>query len=132
VIERRAFIAALAVGGAFASRPAHAQKAEGMPVIGWLSPASAHDGLANLQALRAGLGELGYVEGESLIIEARSAEGRSEQLPRLAGELVRFPVRVLCSAGCKPPRRSSLTSSGARKISRASASRSPRDGPTRS
>ena len=99
MIERRAFIAALAVGGALASRPAHAQKAKGMPVIGWLSPASAPDGLANLQALRAGLSELGYVAGESLVIEARWAEGRSERLPRLAGELVRFPVRVLCSAG---------------------------------
>jgi putative ABC transport system substrate-binding protein len=67
--------------------------------IGWLSPASAADGLPNLEALRAGLRELGYVEGRNITIEARWADGRSERLPQLAAELVRLPVDVLCTAG---------------------------------
>jgi putative ABC transport system substrate-binding protein len=67
--------------------------------IGWLSPEAAADGLPNLEALRAGLRELGYVEGQNITIEARWADGRSERLPQLAAELVRLPVDVLCTAG---------------------------------
>jgi putative ABC transport system substrate-binding protein len=67
--------------------------------IGWLSPASAANGLPNLEALRAGLRALGYIEGHTITIEARWADGRSERLPQLAAELVRLPVDVLCTAG---------------------------------
>jgi len=99
VNDRRAFITSLAAGALLASRPADAQKAKGLHRIGWLSPASASDGLPNLEALRAGLRELGYVEGQNITIEARWADGRSERLPQLAAELVRLPVDVLCTAG---------------------------------
>jgi len=99
VIDRRAFITSLAVGAFLASHSADAQKAGGMRRIGWLSPASAADGLPNLAALRAGLRELGYVEGQNITIEARWADGRTERLPQLAAELVRLPVDVLCTAG---------------------------------
>ena len=99
MIVRRAFISSLAVGALLASRSADAQKAGSVRRIGWLSPASAADGLPNLEALRAGLRELGYVEGKNIIIEARWADGRSERLPQLAAELVRLPVDVLCTAG---------------------------------
>jgi len=67
--------------------------------IGWLSPASATDGLPNLEALRAGLRGLGYVEGQNIAIEGRWADGRTERLLQLADELVRLPVDVLCTAG---------------------------------
>jgi putative tryptophan/tyrosine transport system substrate-binding protein len=67
--------------------------------IGWLSPASAANGLPNLEALRAGLRELGYIEGQHIIIEARWGDGRVERLPELAAELVRLRVDVLCTAG---------------------------------
>jgi putative ABC transport system substrate-binding protein len=99
VIDRRAFITSLTVGALLASRSADAQPARGMRRIGWLSPASAADGLPNLEALRAGLRALGYVEGQHITIEARWADGRSERLPQLAAELVRLPVDVLCTAG---------------------------------
>jgi ABC-type uncharacterized transport system substrate-binding protein len=98
VIDRRAFITSLAVG-ALLARAADAQKAKGTHRIGWLSPASAADGLSNLEALRAGLRELDYVEGRNITIEPRWADGRSERLPQLAAELVRLPVDVLCTAG---------------------------------
>jgi len=99
MIDRRAFVTGLAVGAVLASRSAAAQKAKRMHRIGWLSPASAADGLPNLEALRAGLRELGYVESQNITIEARWADGRSERLPQLAAELVRLPVDVLCTAG---------------------------------
>ena len=97
--DRRAFVTGLAVGALLASRSADAQKAKRMHLIGWLSPASAASDLSNLEALRAGLREVGYVEGQNITIEARWAEGRSERLPQLAAELVRLPVDVLCTAG---------------------------------
>jgi ABC-type uncharacterized transport system substrate-binding protein len=98
MIDRRAFITSLA-GGLLATRSADAQKARGMPRIGWLSSTSAANGLLNLEALRAGLRELGYVEGQNITVEPRWADGRVERLPQLAAELARLPVDVLCTAG---------------------------------
>ena len=78
---------------------AEEQKARSPHRIGWLSPASAAEGLPNLEALRAGLRKLGYVEGQNITIAVRWADGRTERLPQLAAELVRLPVDVLCTAG---------------------------------
>src|SRR5262245_17652281 len=49
--------------------------------------------------LRQGLRELGYVEGQTIVIETRYAEGYAERLPELAAELVRLPVDVLFAIG---------------------------------
>jgi putative ABC transport system substrate-binding protein len=49
--------------------------------------------------LRQALGELGYVEGQNLVFEFRSAEGHDERLPALAAELVRLPVELLLASG---------------------------------
>ena len=99
MIGRRAFITSLTVGALLASRPTDAQPAKGMRRIGWLSPALAAEGLSNLEALRAGLRELGYVEGRNITIETRWAEGRTERLPQLAAELVRLRVDLICTSG---------------------------------
>ena len=55
----------------------------------------------NLRAgdLRQGLRDLGYVEGQNLIMEYRYAEGREERLPDLAAELVRLKVDVIVAGG---------------------------------
>ncbi len=98
-MDRRAFFTSLAVGAVLASRSADAQKTKSPHRIGWLSSASAADGLTNLEALRTGLRELGYIEGQTITIEARWADGHIERLPQLAAELVRLPVHVLCTAG---------------------------------
>jgi putative ABC transport system substrate-binding protein len=63
--------------------------------IGYL--ASGTGGLS--EAFRQGLRDLGYVEGQNLVIEYRSAEGVFESLPGLATELVRFPVDVMLTGG---------------------------------
>jgi ABC-type uncharacterized transport system substrate-binding protein len=99
MMDRLAFIGTLAGGLLAAPLAAEAQQATGRRRIGWLSPASAAAGLPNLEALRAGLRELGYVEGQNITIEARWADGRSERLPQLAAELARLPVEVLCTSG---------------------------------
>jgi putative tryptophan/tyrosine transport system substrate-binding protein len=52
-----------------------------------------------LEAFRQGLRELGYVEGQNLIIESRYAEGSEERLPDLAAELVRLKVEVIVAGG---------------------------------
>jgi putative tryptophan/tyrosine transport system substrate-binding protein len=72
-----------------------------VPRIAYLaaSPASANAG--RLEAFRQGLREIGYVEGENILIEDRYAEGKLDRLPALAAELVRLKVDVIITAG--PP-----------------------------
>jgi putative ABC transport system substrate-binding protein len=92
-MKRREFITL--VGGAVATRPpAVRAQHTAMPVIGFLGPAPAATYLPRLEALRAGLRDLGYVEGKNVIIEFRWAE-RVEQLPEMAAELVRMKVDII-------------------------------------
>ena len=63
--------------------------------IGWLSPRPPSQPGPTVGALRQGLHDLGYVEGQNLVIESRYAEGREERLPDLAAELVRLQVDVI-------------------------------------
>jgi ABC-type uncharacterized transport system substrate-binding protein len=62
--------------------------------IGILTTSFSPGGLY-LTALRQGLGDFGYVEGQNIALEIRSADGRPERLPGLAGELVRLKVDVI-------------------------------------
>jgi hypothetical protein len=68
--------------------------------LGWLVAA----GSAPSEGLRQALAELGYVEGQNVVFEFRSAEGRDEQLPALAAELVRLPVDLLLVVGAPATR----------------------------
>jgi putative ABC transport system substrate-binding protein len=52
-----------------------------------------------IEALRGGLRELGYIEGQNLLLEIRSAEGRPDRLPRLAAEILGTRPDVLVTAG---------------------------------
>jgi putative ABC transport system substrate-binding protein len=52
-----------------------------------------------LEAARQGLRELGYVEGETIALEVRWAEGRYEQMPELVADLVRLKVNVIVVGG---------------------------------
>jgi len=70
-----------------------------MPVIGFLGSTSP-DAYANrLQPFYQALNEAGFVEGRSVTIEFRWAEGRYDRLPMLAAELVRRSVTVLVAGG---------------------------------
>ena len=70
-----------------------AQPAKTMYRIGVLSPGASPPG--PLEAFREGLRDLGYVDGQTVVIEWRFAEGKNEQLPALADELVRLKVDVI-------------------------------------
>ena len=67
--------------------------------IGILETVAADRNTANLDALRRGLRERGYVEGKNLQIEYRSAEGHGDRFPALADELVRRGVEVVVTRG---------------------------------
>ena len=97
---RRNLMLALGAGAlALPLRPFAQQPAPGMHRIGFLGATSAA-GLGNrLEALRAGLRELGYVEGKNLVIEFRWAESRYARLAELAAELVRLNVALIVTHG---------------------------------
>jgi putative tryptophan/tyrosine transport system substrate-binding protein len=79
---------------------AEAQQAMKVHRIGWLSPGFPRpDRDPPVDAFRQGLRELGYVEGQNLIIEYRGAEGKDERLPDLAAELVGLQVEVIVAVG---------------------------------
>jgi putative tryptophan/tyrosine transport system substrate-binding protein len=101
-MKRRDFIALL--GGATVAWPisARAQQAA-IPAVGFLSarPANASDHL--IKAFRAGLGEIGFIEGQNVQTTFRWADGHYERLPTLASELVQAQVAVIAAFGGAPP-----------------------------
>jgi putative tryptophan/tyrosine transport system substrate-binding protein len=74
------------------SFPAEAQQPTKVPRIGFLSSASPSSFSAFTDAFRQGLRDLGYVEGKTILIEYRYAQGVLDRLPTLAGELVGLKV----------------------------------------
>ena len=103
MLARSAVAAALTIGLALASLgaslPARAQQGRRVYRVGILEPVPAAQNAANLDALRKALRERGYVEGENLVIEYRSADGRADRFPDLAAELVRLKVDVIVTRG---------------------------------
>ena len=67
--------------------------------IGILESVPAERNAANLDALRRGLRDLGYVEGVNLVIDYRSADGRGERFAELASEMLRHGVDVILARG---------------------------------
>src|SRR5262245_21869799 len=87
MMRRREFITLLGSAGLLCAAKARQARAQqpAMPVIGFLRNTMRDD--SELEALRQGLSQSGYVEGKNLAIEYRFAENRYERLPALAADL---------------------------------------------
>ncbi len=97
--NRRKLLVALGAGALAVPFTSFAQQKGKVWRIGFLSQASAPGIAGWVDALRAGLRDLGYVEGKNLVIEFRWAEGKYERAPELAAELVRLKVDVIVTHG---------------------------------
>jgi putative ABC transport system substrate-binding protein len=98
-MKRREFITLL--GGAAAAWPlaAWAQSNSKVWHIGMLETVSATSNASNFGAFRNALRSLGYVEGQNLTIDYRSADGKGERFPELAAALVRAKVDIIVTRG---------------------------------
>jgi putative ABC transport system substrate-binding protein len=97
-LRRRDFITLL--GGAAAwPLAARAQQQRMMPVVGFLDAGSAAERVPQVAAVRKGLGEGGYQEGQNVALEFRWAEGQYGRFAELAADLVRRGVNVIVTPG---------------------------------
>jgi ABC-type uncharacterized transport system substrate-binding protein len=96
---RPIFTSILTVALLIAPLPVHAQPAGKVYRVGVLETISPVLNTANFDAFRHGLRALGYIEGQNLVIEYRSADGDASRFPALATELVRLQVDVLVTRG---------------------------------
>jgi len=99
MIGRREFAVAMASRLLAAPLIAGAQQAGRLPRLGYLGASSPTLEPEILEAFRQGLRDLGYVEGQSIAIEYRWAEGHEDRLPELATELVGLKVDVIVTTG---------------------------------
>ena len=95
-MNRRAFLSALGGSLLAASLAAEAQQAGKVYRVGILTNKASDPAEARLwQAVRSGLRERGWIEGQNILIEFRAAEGNTARLPELAADLVRLKVDLI-------------------------------------
>ena len=91
-------LAGLTLGLLAAPLAGEAQQPVTLPRIGVISTGTLATARSNAEALREGLRELGLVEGRTVVIEYRWAEGRAERFPALAAELVGLKVDLILAS----------------------------------
>jgi putative tryptophan/tyrosine transport system substrate-binding protein len=93
------YVAAVALGFLCTVIIATAQPSAKVSRIGWLGQGAASGANQSLGDFQQGLRDLGYINGQNLVIEYRYAGGSAERLPELAAELVRLKVDVIVTSG---------------------------------
>jgi len=93
--SRTRLFATLLLAVAAAGAPVAAQQAPKIAKIGFLATANPATAALNVEGFKQGMREFGYVEGKTVVLEVRYAEGRLEQLPELARELAGLKVDVI-------------------------------------
>jgi len=101
-MDRRTLLAGTGAVLLAAPRAAEAQQAGKVYRIGFLSGSSALASRPYIEQFRLGLRELGYVEGRSIIIEYRWAEGQQDRLPQVATDLVQIAPDLPFSRALNP------------------------------
>jgi len=96
-MKRRSFLTLLVGAGGW-PLAARAQQRASVPRVGYLFSFTQTEGRHLWEACRQGLRELGYVEGQNIVVEPRWAEGRHERLPSLAEDLVHRRVDIIVTA----------------------------------
>ena len=94
ILRTLGLITALALGPFGLSVSSGAQPPK-IPRVGYVLPTTSAESRDYFEAVRQGFRELGYVEGQTIALEVRWAEGRLERLPELVAEVVRLKVDVL-------------------------------------
>src|SRR5262245_36270034 len=105
MMDRRRFLLTSLAGAVAAPSVADTQQQQLGDVhrIGLLGAHTQSAQSKSVEALRAGLRDLGYVEGKNIVIEYRWAEGKYDRLSTLAAELVALKVHVIVTTGGTPP-----------------------------
>jgi putative tryptophan/tyrosine transport system substrate-binding protein len=100
-IENRklAGIVAIVLALALVGARIEAQQPAKVSRIGYLGLSFPSANVARIEALRQGLRDLGYIEGENIVFEWRWAEGKAERIPELAAELVKLKVDIIVTGG---------------------------------
>ena len=103
-MNRRRFLLTSLAGAFGAPLPGQPQQGGKARRIGLLTTFSSQHPQRELSdAFRRGLRELGYVEGQNIVIEYRSSEDRGEPFPELLAELARLKVDLILVLGCPDP-----------------------------
>src|SRR5712692_1323884 len=95
MFTRVVMVVILALGAVLA--PANAQQPARIPRVGFLAPQGRS--LPLFDAFRQGLADLGYIDGQNMVIEPRFAEGQYERFPALFAELLRLKVDLIAVTG---------------------------------
>ncbi|MCG2632551.1 ABC transporter substrate-binding protein [Bradyrhizobium sp. WYCCWR 13023] len=98
---RRRSVLGILGGAALSSFAAHGQR-RAMPVLGFLGVSSLADQQARVDAFVRRMRELGWIESQTILIEYRWAEGRTERYSEIAAEFAKLRVDLIVTAGAGP------------------------------
>jgi putative tryptophan/tyrosine transport system substrate-binding protein len=100
-----AIVLTFVLGGAVVE----AQQPKKVPLIGYISATDAATDSIRAEAIRTGLREFGYIEGQTIDITYRYADGKRDRYPDLVAELVRLKVDIILIAGGDPLIRAAMS-----------------------